>query len=181
MKLNRLETHDRLVHLHKDQALNVAQGAQDCLKKNPLSLGLQQYSPYVYLFAHPRTAEDGVNKRMIWQARLTKPKAQTNSYLFRAQSNSDNIEMCWMIPPREQWPQFKKGNVTQNDLVLWSIDQFERNRIALEAAFPDDLSDEQCKNIYKKVAMEMDEEKRMKSIYKQPTQDFSAVSQDVLV
>lgn len=166
MKLNRLETHDRLLHLHKDQALNINQGAQDCLKKNPLSVGLQQYSTYIYLFAHPRTAEDGVNKKMIWQPRLTKPKSQTNSYLFRAQSKSDIIEMCWMIPPREQWPQFKNGNVTQNELVLWSIDQFEKHRSELEKSFPDDLSDEQCKNIYKKVAMEMDEDKRMKSIYK---------------
>lgn len=159
MKLNRLETHDRLVHLHKDQALNISQGAQDCLKKNPLSLGLQQYSSYIYLFAHPRTAEDGVNKRMIWQPRLTKPKAQTNSYLFRAQTNTDIIEMCWMIPPREQWPQYQKGNVTENDLVLWSIDQFQHNRKTLEAPFIDDLSDEQCKNIYIKVASEMDQDK----------------------
>lgn len=166
MKLNRLETHDRLLHLHKDQALNVAQGAQDCLTKNPLSLGLQQYSPYIYLFAHPRTTEDGLNKRMIWQPRLTKPKAQTNSYLFRAQSKGDNIEMCWMIPPREQWSQFKRGNVTENDLVLWSIVQFEKNRIELEKPFIDDLSDEQVKNIYIKVAAEMDQDKLMKSIFK---------------
>lgn len=181
MKLNRLETHDRLLHLHKNQALNINQGAEDCLKRNPLSLGLQQYSSYIYLFAHPRTAEDGISKRMIWQPRLSKPKAQTNSYLFRAESNSDSIEMCWMIPPREQWKQYQKGNITENELVLWSIDQFQRNRIALETSFSDDLSDDQCKNIYKKVAREMDEDKRMKSMYKTPKQDFLAVFQDVLV
>ena len=100
MKVDRLETHDRLLHFKKDQALNIAQGAEDCLKRNPLSLAIQSRSPYVYLFAHPRTADDGFTKRMLWQPRLTRPKAQTNSYLFRAQSNSDVIEVCWLLPPR---------------------------------------------------------------------------------
>lgn len=176
MKLNRLETHDRLLHLQKDQALNISKGAQDCLKKNSLSIVLQQYSPYIYMFAHPRTAEDGVNKRMIWQPRLTKPKAQTNSYLFRAQSNSDNIEVCWLIPPREMWPQYNKGNVTEHELVLWSIHNFKHHQKEIEEPFEDDLSDEQCKNIYIKVAREMDEDKMMLKIYDIPKQDFLELS-----
>lgn len=179
MKLNRLETHDRLLHLKKDQALNVSEGAEDCLKKNPLSIGLQQYSPYIYLFAHPRTADDGVNKKMYWQPRLTKPIAQTNSYLFRAISNTDQIEVCWLLPPREHWTQYKKGNVTEHDLVLWSIQQFQTNRESLEKPYPDDLSDDQCMNIYRKVAKEFDEENRMKKIYKRPMQDLLGIYQDV--
>src|SRR6185503_3789607 len=98
MKLNVLETHDRLKHLIKDQSANVFQGAEDCLKKNPLSLSIQEKSPYVYLFAHPRTADDGVNKRLLWDPRLSIPEAQTNSYLFRAISHSDIIEVVWMLP-----------------------------------------------------------------------------------
>jgi len=176
MKLNRLETHDRLLHLHKDQALNISKGAEDCLKRNALSVGLQQYSPYIYLFAHPRTADDGINKKMYWQPRLTKPKAQTNSYLFRALSKEDNIEMCWMIPPREQWPQYQKGNITEHELVLWSIFNFEHHRKEMEKPFDDDLSDEQCRNIYMKVAAEMDQNKLMNAIYDKPKQDFSEVS-----
>ena len=100
MKLNRLETHDRLLYYKKDQSASITQGIDDCLKRNPLSIALQRHSPYVYIFAHPRTADDGYTKRMLWQARLGKPKAQTNSYLFRAKSNADILEICWMIPPR---------------------------------------------------------------------------------
>lgn len=169
MKIERLEAHDRLIHLQNDQALNVAQGAEDCLKKNPLSLSLQRYSSYVYLFAHPRTADDGVNKKMIWQPRLTKPKAQTNSYLFRAKSNTDQIEVCWLLPPREIWPQYKKGNVTENELVLWSIAQFEFHRKDLEKPAADDMKDDQTKNIYLMIAHEMDEENRMKKLYSTPS------------
>lgn len=171
MKLNRLETHDRLIHLKKDQAININQGAEDCLKKNRLSIGLQQYSSYIYLFAHPRTADDGVTKKMYWQPRLTKPKPETNSYLFRAISHTDNMEICWLLPPRETWKQYQKGNITEHEWVLWSIDQYINNRYKLGQAFNDDLSDELCKEIYRKVAREIDEENRMNKLYS--TQDCS--------
>jgi hypothetical protein len=103
MKIQRLETHDRLAHLQQDQSHIIAQGCEDCLKKNWLSLAFQARCHYVYIFAHPRTTDNGVNKRLLWQPRLSKPTAQTNSYLFGAQSNTDLIELCWLIPPRELW------------------------------------------------------------------------------
>lgn len=165
MKLNRLETHDRLDHLKKDQSINIAIGAAECLQKNRLSLGLQQYSPYIYLFAHPRTADDGFTKRMLWQPRLTKPKAQTNSYLFRAHSNTDLMEICWLLPPKEMWGQYKKGNVTEHEYVQWSILMYQNHKDELEKPFVNDLSEEACKNIYQKVALEIDEEIRMDKLY----------------
>ena len=128
MQIDTLETHDRLLHFEKDQALNIAQGAEDCLKINPFSLALQQYSIYVYLYGHPRSIEadermklflTGVyksydkvpSKRMLWQARLTKPKPEKNSYLFRAQSNTDIVEICWLLPPYETWRQYQSGQM----------------------------------------------------------------------
>ena len=168
MKLNLFETHDRLLSFKKEQAVNLSQGAEDCLKRNSLSIRLQKYSPYIYLFAHPRTADDGIKKRMLWQPRLTKPNAQTNSYLFRAKSNSDEIEICWMLPPREMWPQYQKGKITESEMVLWSINQFLFNRYSLEKPYTDDLDDEKCKWIMKTVAMEIDQEIRMEKLYKIP-------------
>ncbi len=168
MIIDLYETHDRLKHLQSEQSINLSVGADECLKKNPLSLRIQSYSPYVYLFAHPRTREDGRTKVMYWQPRLGKPKAQTNSYLFRAQSGTDIVEICWMIPPREMWPQYKKGNVTESDMVNWSIQQFQHNRQELEKPFPDDFSDEQIKVIYLKVAADIDQERMMDRIYTKP-------------
>lgn len=154
MKLNRLETHDRLEHFIKDQSKNIWQGAEDCLKKNPDSLKMQEKCHYVYIFAHPRTDEDGVTKRMFWQPRLTKPKAQSNSYLFRANSNTDIVEICWLLPPIEMWDQYKKGNVTESDWVIWSIDQYANNRQELEKPFPDDLTDHQARILMIKILEE---------------------------
>ncbi len=151
MKITRLETHDRLEHFKKDQETNIFQGAEDCLKKNPDALVMQDNCHYVYLFAHPRTADDGVNKRMLWQPRLTKPKAQTNSYLFRAISKTDTLEVCWLLPARELWDQYKRGNVLEEPTVLWSINQFQLNREKLEAPAHDDLCDEKVRKIYRQI------------------------------
>lgn len=168
MKINRLETHDRLDHLQKDQAINLAQGAEDCLKKNALSLALQQYSPYIYIWAHPRTGEDGFTKRMLWQPRLSRPVPQTNSYLFRAKSNSDILEICWMIPPREMWDQYKKGNVTENEIVIWSINEFEHHRKRLEVSHPEDLPEERQRYIYQAIQTGMQTKRLMDTLYLKP-------------
>jgi hypothetical protein len=152
MKINRLETHDRLEHFKKDQELNIFQGADDCMNKNPLSLQLQDKCHYIYLFAHPRTADDGVTKKMFWQPRLTKPEAQTNSYCFRAISKTDIIQVCWLLPPRELWSQYRRSNVTEDSTVLWSINEFLYNKKQLEAREHDDLSDEKVEAIYRHIA-----------------------------
>lgn len=164
MKINKLETHDRLEHLIQDQSANVFQGAEDCLKKNRDSLALQEKSPYIYIFAHPRTTDDGLNKRMLWQPRLSIPKAQTNSYLFRALSHSDTIEIIWMIPPREMWKQYEKGKVTENNEVAWSIEMFQHKRSELEKPHKDDMTEEQGRLILKSIVDERLEEIKAKKL-----------------
>lgn len=148
MKLNRLETHDRLEYFLQDQWATICQGAEDCLKKNRTSLQLQDHSPYIYIFAHPRTADDGVTKELYWQPRLTKPSVETNSYLFRAQSKTDIIDVCWLIPPKELWKEYNKGNVLESNLIRWSIHQFKTNKEELCKPDPEDLPDSRCKEIY---------------------------------
>lgn len=160
MKINRYEAHDRLKHFVKDQEQNIFEGAEECLKRNPDSLAIQEKSPYLYIFAHPRTADDGVNKRMLWQPRLSIPKPQTNSYLFRAISNSDIIQVVWLIPPREMWPQYEKGMVTENNEVAWSINQFKYNREELEKPHPDDMTEQKAFEILKAVLKENSRKKK---------------------
>lgn len=176
MKINRLETHDRLQHFVKDQSRVISQGAEDCLKVNPLSRRLQDRSPYVYIFYHVRTL--GMDEKLklfasgnykefaeipekvgLWQPRLTKPEAQTNSYLFRATSHTDILQIIWMLPPEDMWKQYRKGNVTEHETVLWSISQYLHNKKNLEAKDPDDLPDERVKQIYLAIAKEAEPKK----------------------
>lgn len=166
LNLNPFDAHDRLIHVKKEQALNVFLGAEECLKQNPLSLALQEKSPYVYLFAHPRTGEDGYTKVLYWQPRLSRPTPQTNSYLFRAQSKTDLIEICWLIPDRAIWPQFEKGKVTHDEMVEWSINQYRFNKKDLAKPHADDLSEMQGANILRSVIKEHEEALKLKKLLK---------------
>lgn len=146
MKINILDAHDRYQHFKK-QSFDIAECCQDLVNKRPFG------EHAFYIFAHARTDEDGMTKRLIWQPRLTKPKAQTNSMLFKAYPGSDNIKVIWMIPARELWGQYKKGNLTENQTVSESIHAFQNNREALEAKEDDDLSDAQIDAIYRQISL----------------------------
>lgn len=145
MKINILDAHDRYEHFTK-QSFNIGECCQDLINQKPFG----DY-PF-YIFAHTRTDDDGVTKRLIWQPRLTKPLAQTNSMLFKAYPGTDIIKVIWMIPAREMWDQFKKGNLTQNKTVVDSIYDFQYNRGFIEKREDDDLDDKTIDKIYQDMA-----------------------------
>ena len=147
MKINILDAHDRYQHFTK-QSFDIGECCEDLVKKRPFG------SHPFYIFAHARTDEDGVSKRLIWQPRLTKPKAQTNSMLFKAYPGSDMIKIIWMIPERAMWDQYKKGQMMENETVCISIDNFQNNREKLEAKEEDDLSDDEIDKIYTNICVE---------------------------
>jgi hypothetical protein len=145
MKLNRLETHDRYEHFTK-QSFDIGECCQDLINQRPFG-----DHPF-YIFAHTRTDEDGVTKRLIWQPRLTKPKAQSNSMLFKAYPGTDLIKVLWMIPDRALWNQYGKGLITENKTVSESIRDFQFNRNKLEEKEEDDMSEEQINAVYKEIS-----------------------------
>lgn len=146
MKLNKLETHDRLQHFTK-QDFSIAECCQDLINQRPFG-----DHPF-YIFAHARTDDDGVTKRMIWQPRLTKPKAQSNSMLFKAYPGTDNIKIIWMIPAEELWGQYQKGLMTESQIVTESIYNFQNHINKLEAKETDDLEDFMIDDIYKQISL----------------------------
>lgn len=145
MKLNRLETHDRLEHFIK-QDFSIGECCQSLIDQRPFG------DNAFYIFAHTRTDDDGVTKRLIWQPRLTKPKAQSNSMLFKAYPGSDIIKVLWVLPQIELWEQFEEGKVTASEIVMDSIKMFRENRQELERKENDDLSDEAIDCIYKSIS-----------------------------
>lgn len=156
MKLNRLETHDRFKHF-TGESFSITECCEDIIKQKPF--GNRNF----YIFAHARTDDDGVTKRMIWQPRLTKPKAQTNSMLFKTcmsvthsipMLNTSQIRVIWIIPAPELWAQFRFGTMTHNQTVLDSINAFNHDRRRLERKEDDDLDDETIDQIYREIAQE---------------------------
>jgi len=158
MKIDIKDAHDRLEHFKK-QSFDIAECCQDLINKRPFG------SYPFYIFAHARTEDDGVTKRLIWQPRLTKPKAQTNSMLFKAYPGTDILKVIWMIPAREMWSQFEKGKLTENKIICESVDAFQNNREKLECNEDDDLSDETIDAIYKEISSTAAGDKMMRKLY----------------
>jgi hypothetical protein len=159
MKINRLETHDRLIEFHK-QADYISQGCQDCINNRPEEFGNLPF----YIFAHARTHENGSDKRLIWTPRLTRPEAQTNSMLFKVYP-PDIIKIIWMIPDKAMWKQYKKGNVTEHNIVMESIDDYKNRRRKLEAPDPDDLEEEYVNQIYNTIKTNANRKNLMDRLY----------------
>jgi len=152
MRLNILDAHDRLKDLKKKE-FSIGECCQDLINQRPFG------EHAFYIFAHPRTDDDGVTKRMIWQPRLTKPKAQSNSMLFKAYPGSDSIKVIWMLPPHEMWDQYEKGLLTENETVSNSIYDYKNNRAKLEMKEDDDLPDSKVDAIYRDLAYAAREKK----------------------
>jgi hypothetical protein len=158
MKLNLHETHDRYESFTKKNDFDIGECCQDLINKRPF--GHHAF----YIFAHPRTDDDGVTKRLIWQPRLTRPTPQTNSMLFKAYPGTDLIKVIWVIPDRILWSQYEDGKVTANKTICDSIRDFQFDRQKLERNEDDDLSDEKIDNIYKSLARDANHVRRMKGI-----------------
>lgn len=158
MKVNILDAHDRYKHFTK-QSFDIAECCQNLINQRPFG------DHAFYIFAHARTDDDGVRKRLIWQPRLTKPKSQTNSMLFKVYPGSDVIKVIWMIPARELWEQFEKDKLTENKTVCESIDNFQNHKEKLEAKEDDDLSDAQIDAIYRDMSLSLSGKRMMDRLY----------------
>lgn len=175
MKVNILDAHDRLLHFKK-QSDSISVCVQNIINQKPFG-----DHPF-YIFAHKRTIgldeklqlwatgaykawEDIPEARVIWQPRLTKPAAETNSMLFKAYPGTDGVKIIWIIPDKGQWSAYKKGNVTENKTVVESIHDFKYNRNRLEAKEDDDLTDDQIDAIYASISMEATNKKAMGRLY----------------
>lgn len=149
MKLDKLETHDRLLEYNK-QAEAISQGCMDCIKNRPKAYAEHPF----YIFAHCRTHENGYTKRLIWEPRLSKPKAQTNSMLFMYVPAEKMVHIIWMIPAREQWGAYDHENMLADDISSQSIRDFQFNRKKLEKREPQEIEEELKPAIMKEVGRE---------------------------
>jgi hypothetical protein len=145
MKVDILDAHDRYKHLMR-QDFDIGACCQDIIDQRPFG-----DVPF-YIFCHARTEDDGINKRVIWQPRLTKPKAMPNTMLFKVKPGSDNVRIVWVIPAPEIWGQFKTYMVTGSNTVQDSIHEYIHNRAKLEAREDDDLSDDKIDAIYEEIS-----------------------------
>lgn len=161
MRIDPLDAHDRYTYFNQDR-YSIGECCQNLIDQRPF------FDHPFYIFAHTRTHEDGVTKILIWQPRLTRPRAEPNSMLFKAYPNSDTVKVIWIIPREELWGQYKKGMMLENKTITESIHNYLHNRIKLEANEEDDLDDQTIDKIYRELSINA-RKNRSK-------QDFSVVS-----
>lgn len=85
--------------------------------------------------------------------------------LFKATPGTDVIDIIWIIPKRELWPQYQKGNLAENETVITSIYNFVNHRKKLEAPDEDDATDAEANAIYRQIAFEAKRNKMMDKLY----------------
>lgn len=147
--VNRLDAHERLQQLNQLNSLGITENLEMMIKADPFD------GNKFYVFTHARRDDDGISTRLIWQPRLTKPKMQTNSMLFKVNpKHPEEVTVIWIIPPREQWHLFEKGKLCENQTVIDSVYLFENERAKLEAKEPDDLDDATINKIYAQIRQE---------------------------
>jgi hypothetical protein len=174
MKINRLDAHDRY-QFFINQPFDISSCCEDLIREKPFG------DHAFYIFSHPRTIgfdekfklfmsgkyaswEEVPEKTLIWQPRLTKPQAQTNSMLFKAYPGTDLIKIIWMIPPPEMWDMYAHDKLTANSIVSESIHDFKTAKEKLEEREPDDLSEEVIKEVYKRIHLDAVAQKQKKKI-----------------
>ena len=64
---------------------------------------------------------------------------------------SDEVRIIWMIPEEHLWPEYEKGKVCESSVIAQSINDFKKNRVALEASEQDDPSEEEAMVIYREI------------------------------
>lgn len=158
IKINPLDAHDRFQHFTK-QEFSISECCQNLIDQRPF--GHHAF----YIWAHARTDENPHIKRLIWQPRLTRPKPQTNSMLFKAYPETDLVKIIWIIPARELWAQYEKGKITENEFIHDCIQKFENQRYILDVPEPDDLFDDEIDSVYKELACEARRKKMMDKLY----------------
>jgi len=169
--ISKNEAHDRLLQFRKQQDL-ISQGCQDCINNAP-----DQFTMPFYIYAHARTIdldermsiytedfkntmlnvnyrpkyksiEDVPSKRLIWMPRLTKPRPDSNSMLFKAYPGTDNVKIIWIIPAVELWGNYSKGKLTEESIIQESIRRFQNEPEKLAQKEEDDLPEERIREIY---------------------------------
>lgn len=161
MQVDRLETHDRLLDFKKKNVNSIEEQIHNIIAQRPF-----EDEPF-YIFAHKKTVDIHeqalyiqagcpIDKlpthRLVWQPRLQKPKAETNTMLFKVDpAYPDQVRIIWILPDPSQWEAYKKGQMCQDPTTIESIHAFENDRASLERPEPDDLPDERAKVIYQRL------------------------------
>ena len=121
--IKKFETHDRLIHLQKTHSEELSACCEDLIKKTEAVT-----KKAFYIFVHARTSDDGRAKKIAWQARFTKPTAETNSTLFLKKPGRKGVSVIWNLPDERMWDAYESG-MLKSETIIKSIDLFKKGEL----------------------------------------------------
>jgi hypothetical protein len=176
MKINRLETHDRLLFYKKEQK-DIGDGIQQCINNVPDAITC----PF-YVYGHSRSVGYDEKKsilinnqkkapdvRLIWMPVITKPKVEPNTYLFLCRKNTDVINIIWMLPKQELWDQYAPGKLCHNENIWISICNYKYDKSAMNQPDPHGPTEKDILEFRKIMGHEAHKRKRLKETLKLTT------------
>jgi len=198
MKVNILEAHDRYEYLLERESRKIEEGIKEFRENNIIAKLLLQRCRYVYAFIHKKevgaderqseylqdlwnpellrkykSIEDVPSTRLLWQARLSKPMAQENSYLIKIYPNTEDYDVFWVIPENHLWSQFKRGLVTASNSLYMYIEAFITDKEGLAIPEDDDYKQEEFDRIKIEVNWEL---KKINSAFKLTSEEAFSTS-----
>jgi hypothetical protein len=124
---------------------------QDLISSKPF--GNRKF--YIYSFVKRVDDMSGV-KKMYHQPRLTRPEPLPGTTLMKVDPSSpETATIIWTLPNQENFGLYKAGKMFSDPFVHECIETYLKNPRELMRADPDDLNDEQIKQVYKELKQDL--------------------------
>lgn len=118
---------------------------QDLIRKKPFG----DHKFYIFSFIK-RICDVTGQKKMYHQPRLTRPDPLPGTTLIKVDPKvPESAIIVWTLPNQENFGLYKEGKMFADEFVYECIDRFLKNPNSMIKPDPEDLSDNQIREIYK--------------------------------
>lgn len=123
----------------------------DCIQNLIQSKPFGNRKFYIFSFIK-RICDVSGQKKMYHQPRLTRPEPLPGTTLMKVDPNDpETATIVWTLPNQENFGLFKQGKMFADSFVYECIEKFLNNPRELLYPDPDDLNDEQAREVYKEL------------------------------
>jgi hypothetical protein len=128
---------------------NSEQGYVDCIQNLIVSKPFGDHKFYIFSFVK-RIDDDAGIKKMYHQARLTRPEPVPGTTLMKVDpKDPDKAVIIWTLPNQENFGLYKQDKMFADPFVHECIERFKANPMDMCKPDPDDLSDDQIRDVYR--------------------------------
>ncbi len=104
-----------------------------------------------YIFSIVKRVDDDSGiKKMFHQPRLTRPEPVPGTTLIKVDPNDPSVvTIIWTLPNQENFGMYKDGKMFANSFVYECVEKYKKNPKEFMHPDPDDLSENQIREMYK--------------------------------